>query len=141
MGCALLALKVHGGAAACMLQFGTQVQEGVGACMPLPWELQERLYLDCQISCMACWQASVLLVRFGRVQHRKAPMLSAWDAAGLNFSSSELSLPLSISGAALMVWSLFCFPAVQGRLGARMCAVVGLAATGEPTCYAFFLGL
>ena len=58
--------------------------------------------------------------------------------AGLNFSSSELSLPLSVSGAALMVWSLFCFPPIQARLGARLCACSGLAATGvwpeNPVC-------
>ena len=59
-------------------------------------------------------------------------MQHAWVhvCAGLNFSSSELSLPLSVSGAALMVWSLFCFPPIQARLGARLCACSGLAATG-----------
>ena len=49
--------------------------------------------------------------------------------AGLDFSSSQLSLPLSISGVALMVWSLVFFPMVQRCLGARTCAVFGLAAT------------
>ena len=56
-------------------------------------------------------------------QHR--PSLSA----GLDFSSSQLSLPLSISGVALMVWSLVFFPIVQRCLGARACAVFGLAST------------
>ena len=50
--------------------------------------------------------------------------------AGLDFSSSELSLPLSVSGAALILWSLFCFPPIQARLGARICAISGLAAMG-----------
>ncbi len=50
-------------------------------------------------------------------------------SAGLDFSSSQLSLPLSISGVALMVWSLVFFPMVQRCLGARTCAVFGLAAT------------
>ena len=49
--------------------------------------------------------------------------------AGLDFSSSQLSLPLSISGVALMVWSLVFFPLVQRCLGARACAVSGLAST------------
>ena len=49
--------------------------------------------------------------------------------AGLDFSSSQLSLPLSISGVALMVWSLVFFPVVQRCLGARACAVLGLGAT------------
>ena len=48
---------------------------------------------------------------------------------GLDFSSSQLSLPLSISGVALMVWSLVFFPIVQRCLGARACAVFGLAST------------
>lgn len=48
---------------------------------------------------------------------------------GLSFSSADLSLPLSVSGAALMVWSLFIFPTVQTALGAWMCAVTGLAVT------------
>lgn len=49
--------------------------------------------------------------------------------AGLDFSSSQLSLPLSVSGVALMVWSLVFFPMVQRRLGARACAVLGLLVT------------
>ena len=49
--------------------------------------------------------------------------------AGLDFSSSQLSLPLSVSGVALMVWSLVFFPIVQRCLGARACAVTGLAST------------
>ena len=52
-----------------------------------------------------------------------------FGSAGLDFSSSQLSLPLSISGVALMVWSLVFFPMVQRCLGARTCAVFGLAAT------------
>ncbi len=51
------------------------------------------------------------------------------SCAGLDFSSSQLSLPLSISGVALMVWSLVFFPIVQRCLGARACAVSGLAST------------
>ncbi|CAL8468781.1 g8322 [Coccomyxa elongata] len=54
-----------------------------------------------------------------------APMATG----GLSFSSAELSLPLSVSGAALMVWSLFLFPSVQTALGAWGCAVTGLAVT------------
>ena len=46
--------------------------------------------------------------------------------AGLQLSSSELSLPLGVSGAALMLWSLLVFPSVVKRIGARACALTGL---------------
>ena len=45
---------------------------------------------------------------------------------GLQLSASELSLPLGVSGAALMMWSLLVFPSVVKRLGARACALLGL---------------
>ncbi len=46
--------------------------------------------------------------------------------AGLGFSSTDLSMPLSVSGVGLMVFSLFFFPAVERRLGARACTLIGL---------------
>ena len=46
--------------------------------------------------------------------------------AGLQLSSSELSVPLGVSGAALMLWSLLVFPSVVKRIGARACALTGL---------------
>ena len=46
---------------------------------------------------------------------------------GLALSSAELSVPLGISGGALMLWSLLVFPRVIARLGARATALLGLA--------------
>ena len=48
-------------------------------------------------------------------------------APGLELTSSELSVPLGISGAALMLWSLLAFPRIIRCLGARATALLGLS--------------
>ncbi|EIE22258.1 MFS general substrate transporter [Coccomyxa subellipsoidea C-169] len=87
------------------------------------WYKDPLVLLSCCGYMMICFMFNMLDELF--------PIFAAAPIAtgGLSFSSSDLSLPLSVSGAALMVWSLFIFPTVQTALGAWMCAVTGLAVT------------